>query len=575
MPEKLLSAPKVASLLGIELDTLYRYARKGTVRGFKVGKLWRFAESDVEAFINAKRFGGAGVARDAASSVTLLPELLSHAAGLRGPRPGVIGVAESVTYEELDQLSDRMARALIDRGLGPGDRVLLVLPNCLEFVVSCFAVWKARGVLIADSTAIRTDGLLHVLSDARPKAMILDRGVAERLEGAWASQESLQLVLVKDGAFTLTGREDVDVESLDAVLEADDTGGPRLDWARGKPDDVVSITYTSGSTGLPKGVMHTHESWLAGARFTMEHALIDASDSILIPLPLYHGLAFRQLLAYPLAGAAVLIAADIYMALKWLPQHTPTSMVLVPAACNIILDHFPASLQQAAAHLRYLEIGSAAMSSERLERVRQLMPATVVHLPYGLTEARVGFLERGEGGKLNQFAAVSPGLEVRVADAERSELPLGQSGEIVLKGAGLMKGYWGHNGDSQQRLREHGFRTGDMGRVNSRGRIELLGRLDDVLKIGGKKVIPQEVEQVINRHPGVAECGVVGKADPSGVFETRLEAHVVLWSGASAGADELTEYCRRRLEPHKLPAEFFFRRSLPKSSVGKILRSAL
>lgn len=574
MALRLYSASEVAALLGIDVDTLHRYARTGVVRGFKEGALWRFAEADVAAFIESRRDGEAR--RPGAPAVSLLPELLQRAASLRGARPGVIAVNGSLTWAEVDALSDRLARALSQRGLGAGDRVVVVLPNCVEFVIVCFAVWKVRGVLVADSTALRTESLLHVVRDAQPRAIILDRGVAERLEGGGASSGPPRLVLIKDHTFTRAGLGHGEVGSLDALLETEDGPVAGLDWPAAGPEDVVSITYTSGSTGLPKGVMNTHESWLAGARFTVEHAEVRASDAVLIPLPLYHGLAFRQILAYALAGGALLIAADIYMALRWLAEHRPTALVLVPAACNIMLDHFASTLQQADGHLRYVEIGSAATSPERLERVRQLLPTTAVHLPYGLTEARVGFLECGEDGRLNQLAAVSPGLRVQVIGADGRPVAPGESGEILLHGAGLMRGYWGQDGRSQEELRRTGFRTGDLGRINQHGRIELLGRMDDVLKVGGEKVVPHEVELVLNRHPAVAESAVVGRPDPSGLFETRLCAHVVLGAdGGPVSVSDLLEHCRRHLEPHKLPAEIVFRTSLPKSSVGKVLRSEL
>jgi len=572
---KLLSAPDVAGVLGIEVDTLYRYARKGVIRGIKIGKLWRFSQSDVDAFIRARRAAGPELSAPEADQPTLLPALLSHAARLAGPRPGLIGASGEISFEELDRQSDRLAAALARRGVRRGDRVVLILPNCAEFVVTMFAVWKLRCVLVAESTAIRTENLLHVVRDASPKVMIVDRGVAERFEGSWSAYKSLSLVLIKDRTFMFSGGEAFDVDSLDALL-AEDAGPMQLPWAAADPEEVASITYTSGSTGLPKGVMHTHRSWLASARFTCEHAEITSRDAILIPLPLYHGLAFRQILSYALVGGTLIIAADVYMALKWLPQHRPTALVLVPAACGIVLDHFATVLRGAEAHMRYIEVGSAPLPPERLGQLMQLLPGTRFLLPYGLTEARVGYLERGEDGKLNQFAAVSPGLRVDVVDAVGAPVAWGETGEIRLRGEGLMHGYWGSSPERLAALRGEGFRTGDVGRVNGRGRIELVGRLDDVLKVGGKKVVPQEVEQVLNRHPAVAESGVVGKPDPSGIFETRLCAHVVLKRSTDVVAErELLDFARQHLEPHKLPAEIHFRKSLPKSSVGKLLRGSL
>jgi long-chain acyl-CoA synthetase len=362
---------------------------------------------------------------------------------------------------------------------------------------------------------------------------------------------------------------------LDAVL-ASESPVDRLPWTAADPDEIVSISYTSGSTGTPKGVCHTHASWLAGARFTCDYPGVTPADTMIIPLPLYHGLAFRQILGYALAGVSLLIATDIYQALKFLRERRGTALLLVPAACNLVMHHFASVLREADAFLRYVEIGAAPLEPERLRQLGKLLPTTPVHLPYGLTEARVAFLKPGQGGRLNRISAIAPGLELKVIDGDGQPVGPGQTGEILLRGRGLMKGYWGWSEEQCARLRDQGFRTNDLACINSDGEPELLGRADDVLKIGGRKVIPQEVEAVLNRHPAVAESAVVGLPDPRGVFERELRAYVVLMDkDRKISEAELQVYCRGCLEPYKVPVRFSFRRSLPKSAVGKLLRQAL
>lgn len=579
MAARLYSAPQVANLLGVELDTLYRYARRGEIRGLKIGKLWRFTEADVDDFVNNRRVGtsptnGNG-GRHAEQDVELLVDLLAHAAKVGGPAKGLIGSHGLVSYEQVDRLSDRLAAALRERGIQSGDRVLLILPNCIEFVISMFAVWKIGAILVPESPAIRPASLLHVIEDAKPAGMILDRPLAEQLGESGAPLADARVILIKDRTFTLSGLESTEVVSLDVLLD-DETPHAPLAIHRGSATDVVSITYTSGSTGLPKGVMHTHESWLASAAFTRKFPQVTREDHIVIPLPLYHGLAFRQILAYAWAGGTVAIATDIYQALKWLREYRPTALLFVPAACGIAIDHFAPVLEKANEHVRYVEIGSAALPPERLNRLASLMPSARVHLPYGLTEARVAFLERGEDGLLNRIAALADGLDLRVESNDGEPAAAGETGEIVLSGRGLMKGYWGSTSAEQAAVAKDGFRTGDVGRINTRGEVELLGRLDDVLKVGGKKVSPQEGEMVLNRHPDVAESAVVARPDSKGIFENELIAYVVLKNGANGISEkELIAHCRAHLEPHKVPAAIHFRRSLPKSSVGKVLRHAI
>jgi acyl-coenzyme A synthetase/AMP-(fatty) acid ligase len=280
-------------------------------------------------------------------------------------------------------------------------------------------------------------------------------------------------------------------------------------------------------------------------------------------------------LAHALAGAAIFLADNIYMALKLLREHRPTGLLLVPTACHIILDRFAPLIREAGDHLRYVEIGTAALAPERYRHLRELLPTTDIYLPYGLTEARVGYLSPGEDGLLNRMTRPATGLEVRVVDEAGMPVATGETGEIVLRGAGLMRGYWHHSAAEHARLGEHGFRTGDMGRLHNDGAIELLGRVDDVLKVGGRKVVPLEIEMTINRHPDVAESAVVGLPDSSGLLEQQVHAFVVTKSGQTITASELDAHCRQYLETYKIPAHFHFKTSLPKSPVGKIQRQAL
>jgi excisionase family DNA binding protein len=568
---KLSSAQEVASLLGIKVDTLYRYARSGKIRGMKIGKSWKFSDVDLQDFLQDQRH----FVTTQESQAVLLPDILSHSASVAGGQGGIIFRGAEVPYAEINALADRLANCLLASGVLPGDRVMVLLNNSLEFVLSCFAVWKAGAILVPEDPGIKSDNLAYILRDAAPTALMVERAVAEGLDTLGEGLKSVKLVIVKDRTFALTGLEQVRVESLDAVLQSEEAAVVH-GRAAGHPGDIASITYTSGTTGLPKGVMNTHESWLAGASFTRDYHQLTKRDTMVIPLPLHHGLAFRQILAYVLTGARILLASDIYQALKLMRDHRPSAAVLVPAGVNILIDHFSGTLQELSPTLRYMEIGSAPLAAERYNQLRKLMPSTAIHLPYGLTEGRVGFLKAGADGLLNRIAKVAPTLELQLINEQGAPLPAGQIGEILLKGTGLMKGYWGQSEKELAALKEKGFRTGDMGMIDERGDVALLGRRDDMLKVGGHKVNPAEVEAVLRRHGAVSECAVIGVADPTGVFETKLHAFIVPANKGEAPSErELEAHCRSYLESFKVPARFRFQNSLPKSSVGKILRHAL
>lgn len=503
----------------------------------------------------------------------MLPDLLHGAVHLSGDRGGAIYGTDRQTYAEMDLLSDRLARALIRAGVTPGDRVVTVLPNCLEFLTAAFGVWKARGVFVPEYTGIPPVTLGRILADARPTALIVDRSIAERLEEIRDALLGVKTIIVRARTFELSGLDAIVVESLDAILESDEGSEVSLP-TRGSRDDIASVSYTSGSTGTPKGVMHSHESWLAAAEFTRDFLGLSEHDAVVIPLPLHHALAFRHILAYLLAHATIVITADIYQALKALRERRATALLLVPAACHIAIDHFASLLREATSHLRYVEIGSAPTTPERLRQLRDLLPRTAIHVPYGLTEARVAYLRPGRDGLCNRIGCTSPGLSVGIVHQGGRPVGPGETGEILIQGRGLMVGYWaeGRPGDP---LLEQGFRTGDMGRLDHNGDVELLGRFDEVLKVGGRKVNPGELELVLNQHPAVQEAAVAGGPDPSGILENVLHAFVVPRQDATLRLADLVAHCRRQLEFYKVPVQIHIRTSLPKSPVGKVLRSVL
>ncbi|MCG3127778.1 MAG: Long-chain-fatty-acid--CoA ligase [Phycisphaerae bacterium] len=567
-----ITAPQAAAILGIELRTIYRYVRRGILRGVKQGRCWQFASTDIDALARRERANGAA-ARPALRLVSgpqLLTDILTKVHHVVGERGGVSCGHERLSYAQINRLAERLAGGLHRMGVRAGERVVVLLPNSIDFIVSCFAIWKVRGIVVADGNSIKPGTLRHILNECQPRAIIADGPMARQVE-ALRAEGDLWRVLV--GCAEPAANPPHAWEYLDRILSLDIVPPDEaLDGA--SPDDVVSLTYTSGSTGMPKGVMHTHASWIDGAEFTRAHAGLRPLDKIVIPLPLYHAYAMRQVLAYMLAGASIVLA-DVYQALKLLDDEKPTALLLVPTACNILIDHFSNVLRDADGMLRYVEIGSAAMPAERLERLRQLLPSTDVYLPYGLTEARVGFLKAGPDGLLNTLTEVAPGLELRVLDHDGRPAKRGETGEIVLRGRGLMHGYWNWSDADNAAMRRDGFRTGDLARVQRDGQISLVGRIDDVLKIGGRKVIPNEVEMTLNRHPAVIESAAVAVADPKGILEHVLHAFVALRDGASPSEAELMTHCRQYLESYKLPARIHFRTSLPKSPVGKILRRAL
>ena len=563
---KLFSAPEAAVRLQIELDTLYQYAQDGLLRGEKVGDLWRFSEDDIQHFVSAQRHK----LRPEQAQPRLLQDALRDAAKECREQIKFISGTEHLSYADIDLYSDRFASRLIAHHVKPGDRVILGLPNSAAFIIACFAIWKARAVVVALDPAIRSTNLQHILERTEPAALIAAHSFAERVQEMPEVLRSFRVFFLKDPSATSPVGTQVAVESLQAAIAEGIETGTLPPGAR--PDDLATITFTSGSTGVPKGVMHTHESTLACASFTLNFLELSKNDVMVVPLPLHHILAFRRYLTCFLAQCTVLVAPDIFVALGQFPALRPTGLVLVPAACNMLIDNFASFFHENGNTLRYLEIGSEPMSPERLNALQAILPDTRILLTYGLTEGRVGYLKAGPNGVFNRIPSLNDGLQVQVIDSQGQPVAPGETGEILLTGSGLLKGYWGDSPEAIANIKNNGFRTGDMGLMEANGDVQLMGRMDDILKVGGHKINPREVEAVLQRHPSVAEAVLVGLADPRKIMEARLHAFIVLRTETAPTNEEFVAHCRKHLEPYKVPAAFHFRDSFPKTPVGKIQR---
>jgi acyl-CoA synthetase (AMP-forming)/AMP-acid ligase II len=258
--------------------------------------------------------------------------------------------------------------------------------------------------------------------------------------------------------------------------------------------------------------------------------------------------------------------------MKQFSETRPTGLVLVPSACNILIDNFAPFLRNAGECLRYVEIGSEPMSMERLQALQAILPNTRIHLTYGLTEGRVGYLTAGPNGTFDRLDRSNHGLEIEVVDGNGLPVDQGETGEILISGGGLFKGYWGDSSEAQNALKVFGFRTGDLGMMDDNGKIRFIGRLDDIIKVGGHKIHPREIEAVLQRHPGVAEAVVAGHGDPGATLGCVLQAFVVRKKGFVVSDCELLAHCRELLELYKVPATICFREAFPKTALGKIQR---
>lgn len=502
-------------------------------------------------------------------SPRLLPDVLRVAAKACGGRIKVVSGTERLSHAEIALHSDRLASRLMTHDIRPGDRVMIGLPNSAEFIIACFAVWKVRAVVVALDPCTVAANLRSILEKIEPTALIAESGFAEKVLENPASLRFFRAFFLKDNRRSPLATGSISVEPLQSATVG--RAGPATLPSGAQPDELATITFTSGSTDVPKGVMHTHESILACASFTQSYLKLSNRDVVMLPLPLHHVLAFRRFLTCFLAQCELVLVPGIFI-MKQFSETRPTGLVLVPSACNILIDNFAPFLRKAGECLRYVEIGSEPMSIDRFQALQAILPNTRIHLTYGLTEGRVGYLTAGPNGVFDRLDRSNHGLEIEVVDSNGFPVNQGETGEILISGSGLFQGYWGDSSETQDALKVHGFRTGDLGMMDENGRIQLIGRLDDIIKVGGHKIHPREIEAVLQRHPGVVEAVVTGHRDPAASQGSVLQAFVVRKKDFRVSDSQLLAHCREHLELYKVPATIRFRESFPKTALGKIQR---
>jgi acyl-CoA synthetase (AMP-forming)/AMP-acid ligase II len=459
-----------------------------------------------------------------------------------------------------------LAAALARAGLRRGERALAILANDESFPIGVLAVWGAGAVIVPLDHRSPAEQIVRIARDCQAAALLCDGLVFARVEGRLREIPSLRFALVRElrpSTYILQ----IEVLPWETALACPGPA-PELE---GEPRELAALMYTSGSTGRPKGVMHSHESLLSSLLFTRAELGIGPAQRVLISFPLYHLFSFRVLFAHLMAGGTAVLAPDLLAGLKGALETRPDSLILVPAACALLLQKFAPVLARCAPFLRRVGIGSAAISPELLGELRNLLPEAELHIPYGMTEARIGFLEEVPGRAARRLRSVDPNLELQVLDDDGKPVQEGL-GEIVLRGPALMIGYW-HNRDSEnEAIRRDGFHTRDLMEVAANGDRFLVGRLDDVISVGGEKVFPSEVEAVLLGHPRVRDARVTGEPDPRGLRGQVVKAWLVLAPEAPLEPEAILAHCRARLEPYKLPVLLEAIPEIPRNDMGKVAR---
>ncbi len=506
-------------------------------------------------------------------------EFLTIASAIVPDRVAMVFEGRRITYQGLQDRVNRLANALAGLGVQPGDRVAMLQVNCNEHIETYFATAKLDGVYVPLNFRARADELAYMVSDAAPRVLLVGKRYVDLVRSLADRLPSVEHFIALEEA--VPGWRCYD--ELLASAQDDEL------FPQGDGGDLTMIMFTAGTTGTPKGVMLSHDSFSSYILSNVTPADPETEERNILTVPLYH-IAGVQAVMSAIYGGRTLVIQRQFEAKQWMElveRERAHRAMMVPTMLKMLLDH-PDFHKHDLSSLRVITYGAAPMPMEVIKRAIKAFPGVSFINAFGQTEtaATITMLppedhvlegtEEEIEKKLRRLSSIGKPLEdmeVRIVDEDGRPVPCGQVGEIVARGPRLMKGYWNKAEATAQAIRGGWLYTGDLGYMDEDGYIYLAGRARDFIKRGGEMVSPEEVEQVLMSHPAIDEAAIIGVPDVD--WGERVRAIVVLRPGHNASPEEIIEFCRQRLASFKKPESVVFVDELPRNPLGKVLKRVL
>jgi benzoate-CoA ligase family protein len=480
----------------------------------------------------------------------------------RGARAAVHTDAGTHSYSAVQSLANRFGHTLQAAGVEPEHRVVIALPDGVEYVGALFGTLKIGAVVVMVNPALPHAEIEYILDYSRARAVVTHVETASAFQGAARESRSVKAVLV------------VGEEALDRGLR----GAPAaLETYPSHRDDPAIWLFSGGTTGRPKAVVQTHRSFANTTECYAKGVIGYSGSDVTLSVPkLYFGYATGSNLFFPFSagGAAALFpeppTADVLF--DRIGRHRPTILINVPTMIHKMASH-PEAKKQDLSCLRVCTSAGEALPAELYERWKRTFG---VELLDGLGTAEMWHIfisNRPGAARPGTLGTVVPGFEVKVCDDEGRELETGETGWLWVRGESRAIGYWRQMETTKRAFRGEWYVSGDLIRRDADGYVTYCGRGDEMLKVSGKWLAPQEVEGCLLQHPEVTEAAVVGATDPNGLVKPR--AYVVPRARRAGLDEELRAFVRDRLEPYKHPREVIFVETLPRTHLGKVDRGRL
>ena len=517
-----------------------------------------------------------------------LGDILSITAVQRPDKVATHFLGAELTFLDLKRRSDALAASLAAMGIGKGDRVAIMLPNCPQYIIAAFGILRLGAVIVNVNPSYTEREFLVIAADSTPRVLITTDALAPMVQNVRTRTTIEQIVVTSLAEYSAAAAPPpriVGTLPLADLLAVPGTGAAAI-GAIGA-DDLAVLQYTGGTTGTPKGAMLTHGNIFANVvqtiAWTNPMYLYGGEERYLVVIPYFHIYAFSVCMMMGLWIGALQVIHPKYepdAVLASIKRFRPTYFPAVPTVFVSLLNH-PKVLEHGLDQVRQFNSGGAPCPVEVLEQWERTI-GRPLYEGYGLSETSPGTHTTPQLARrrMGSIGLPVPDTDMKIVDVEHGtrELPLGEAGEICISGPQVMKGYWNKPEESANVLRADAagriwFHTGDVGTMDADGFATIVQRKKDMIIVDGFNVYPSEVEAILYSHPAVRLAAVIGVPDT--YHGETVKACVAFKPGASATADELIAFCRTSLTEYKVPRAVEVRETLPMSAVGKILYRVL
>jgi len=472
---------------------------------------------------------------------------------------------KSVTFKELDLAGNKVANAFQSLGIIKGDRVAQFLPNSLELVFSIVGNFKNGSIIVPMNISFKEQEILHILNDSGAKAIITDKERLPIVKNIQNDLPELKHIILVDG-------HQEDAISFDDLINNSpekEAGVPLTD------NDYSIIFYTSGTTGKPKGAALTQKNVESGIKALVQSWKMSKDDVFVLALPLYHihGIGVALLTSLYAGNFTILKKKfDAEDVLQTIQKRKATLFMGVPTMYFKLLEVENMEKYDLSS-MRLFVSGSAPLSKDLFSRLKKEFKMEILERA-GMSETMMNFSNPYDGERIpGSVGPCLPGVKVKITNKDFIEVPANSEGEILIRGPNVFHGYWNKPDYNKAVFKDGWFVTGDVGKIDEKGYVYILGRSKDVIISGGINIYPREIEEVIESMVQVKECAVIGVPDKE--FGESVKAYVVLNEGAKLKDDDVIDYCREKIASFKKPKFVEFLDALPKNTMGKILKEEL